>query len=598
MNDYETLLRPDGVELAVFPFLREGNTQAAVYLHGIESHAGWFSEFAQGLAESGIDIYCLDRRGAGHSSGDVGHLDKHETALADIQALRKTLIEKYDRLDLIALSWGARLALSYVLFHPYDFKSVSLIAPGLAAKVGYGLFDKIKIARGIFKGDTKAKFPIPIKPEMFTNNPKWIEFIKEDEYKTKAVSAQFLMQTLRTTAFIRENAWRLKTPTHIFFAGKDAIIDNEGVKKLVSPAMNHIKTTTYDTAAHSLMFECPDELKSDMVKWIKTDHSYQSKKRFLIVGAGAVGSCVGGTLAIRNHDVTLLCREAHANAIRENGLKLNLNNSIHTVKNCTVATTPEEVKGPFDATLVCVKNHDTYDALFPLKDSLGDSPVILTLQNGVCATDVIKSVIPNAQIVPTAFLAYVSFLEAGCIERTGHKYGIVLGGVAKTLSSLRDAFLDAGWPTRISHCASSAKWSKLLLNVWFNAISAAYDCTTEEILANKKWFAQGRAVLLECVKVMKAEGVSAIDLPGYPVKRMIRVFSLPTPIAQFLISRFASSAETGGRSSMWQDLKRGRGTTEIDALNGEVVRLGIKHNIPTPANASLCEKIKELTKSL
>ena len=146
----KTYFASDGGSLAYVAYTNPGSRTALVYLHGIESHAGWFAIAASELQQRDFDVFCLDRRGSGLNQENrgflSGHTDAYETLFADIDAFIKPLRDYYDQVFLVGLSWGGKLAMAYGLSRPQAVDGLVLITPGLRAEVDVSALDKLKIA--------------------------------------------------------------------------------------------------------------------------------------------------------------------------------------------------------------------------------------------------------------------------------------------------------------------------------------------------------------------------------------------------------------------------------------------------------------------
>jgi pimeloyl-ACP methyl ester carboxylesterase len=138
----------DGAALGYVKYENPGAKTALIYLHGIESHSGWFAKAATLLRDRGYAVYCLDRRGSGinrENRGFVsGHVDSYKTLLNDIRAFIGPLRKRYDSVFLLGVSWGGKLALGYGLTYPDDVRGLVLITPGIRALVDVSLFTRLK----------------------------------------------------------------------------------------------------------------------------------------------------------------------------------------------------------------------------------------------------------------------------------------------------------------------------------------------------------------------------------------------------------------------------------------------------------------------
>ena len=244
-----------------------------VYLHGIESHAGWFDGPARLLQEGGYSCFCLDRRGSGINrenrgfrSGDV---DSFRTLFKDIRAFREQLGGRFERAYLVGLSWGGKLGTGYVLSHPDDFDGLVLITPGLAARVDVRFPQKVGIFFSLLLAPTTT-FKLPIEPEMFTTTERFVEFIRTDPLRLQRATARFLYESRRLDRYVAAHIKQNTLPTQLFLASEDRIINNTGVFELLARSPEReLEVHTYEGLEHSLQFECPERLVGDMTAWIE-----------------------------------------------------------------------------------------------------------------------------------------------------------------------------------------------------------------------------------------------------------------------------------------------------------------------------------------
>ena len=263
----------DEVELAYLSYTRSGARTALVYLHGIESHAGWFAMAGPQLSEQGFDVYCLDRRGSGLNRENrgflSGHVDSYETLLADIRAFITPLRDRYDSVFLVGLSWGGKLALSYGLSHPEDIDGLVLITPGLRATADVSFLNKLKIAL-LSPLHPTARVDVPIKPEMFTTTPVYLDYIKGDPLRLRSATVRFFWQSHRLDKFVDRNIGANNLPVQLFLAGQDTIIDNDGVLKVLSKSRSALTDVlNYEEQTHSIQLDASQRMVDDMSSWIR-----------------------------------------------------------------------------------------------------------------------------------------------------------------------------------------------------------------------------------------------------------------------------------------------------------------------------------------
>ncbi len=264
---------PDGVYLGYIAYTAPGADTALVYLHGVESHAGWFAQAAVQLQERGYDVFCLDRRGSGINRENrgftSGHVDTFQVLLDDIHTFVGQLRQRYRRIVLVGLSWGGKLATAHALAWPGDADDLVLITPGLKALVDVSLLDKLRIV--LFSQlSPQSRIASPIAPEMFTTTPRYLDYIEKDPLRLTDATARFYWQSNRLDAWLDNNIDTLDTPLLLFLAGRDRIIDNAGVIELLQRAwLLEFEIIDYPDQTHSVQFDDPDRLVQDLDQWLR-----------------------------------------------------------------------------------------------------------------------------------------------------------------------------------------------------------------------------------------------------------------------------------------------------------------------------------------
>jgi pimeloyl-ACP methyl ester carboxylesterase len=156
--------------------------------------------------------------------------------------------------SLVGLSWGGKLAVASALDQPDGFRALVLVTPGLVPRVGYSLPERIGIALALVLGG-RARFHVPIEPEMFTRTPPFLDYIVNDPLRLQRVSARFLLASHRLDRWIRSSVQELSVPVLLFLAGHDRIVDNERTRALLErlpPASSgHGSTRTRRTRSSS-----------------------------------------------------------------------------------------------------------------------------------------------------------------------------------------------------------------------------------------------------------------------------------------------------------------------------------------------------------
>ena len=292
--------------------------------------------------------------------------------------------------------------------------------------------------------------------------------------------------------------------------------------------------------------------------------------KIAVMGAGAVGCYYGGLLARAGHTVVLIARPLHVAAISQHGLRLQTT-TFDTHVPLAASSEPAAVAGA-DVVLFCVKSTDTEGAGALIRPHLAANALVLCLQNGVDNADRLRTVLPDHAVA--AAVVYVATEMAGPGHVQHHGRGELVLELSAHSGALAQAFIAAGVPTEVSANVRGALWAKLILNCAYNAVSAITQLPYGQTVPGEGIQDLMRDVVAECLAVANAEGV---QVPG-DVDAAIR------KIADTMRSQYSSTA---------QDLARGK-RTEIDYLNGLIVKRGTALGVATPANRVLWALVKLL----
>lgn len=255
----------DGVELRYQVVAAARPRHRLLYLHGIESHGGWFLPAAQALAACGCSTWLLDRRGSGLNRHAAGAALSADLLLDDIRRMRAHL--GGGPLHLVGLSWGGKLATAATLDQPEGLRSLTLITPGLCSRVDLGLRAKAAVALDLLRGG-RRRFPLPIRPEMFTPAAPFLDFIRADPWRSSEVPARLLWASRVLDWRIRRRIGRVRPPVLLFLAGEDRIIDNDGVLRLLARLSGQVTLRKYEHATHSIQLDHVGRLTMDVVRFL------------------------------------------------------------------------------------------------------------------------------------------------------------------------------------------------------------------------------------------------------------------------------------------------------------------------------------------
>lgn len=281
-----------------------------------------------------------------------------------------------------------------------------------------------------------------------------------------------------------------------------------------------------------------------------------------VMGAGAVGCYYGAMLARAGHAVVLVGRPAVVDAVAREGLLLESPHFTGRVP-LRADASPAAVK---DAELVlfCVKSGDTESAGAAIAPYLSPHTSVLCLQNGVDNAARLSAGI-RRKAIPVAVYVAVEMLGAARVRHHGR--GDLSIGPSPASAAIAALMTAAGLPSEVSEHVLDDLWAKLIINCAYNGLSAISQLPYGELVRQPHVLDTMRDVFDECVTVARADGIT---LPDTLWERLIGI----------------SVTMAGQRSSTAQDLSRGK-KSEIEHLNGYVVRRGEELGVPAPVNRAL-----------
>ena len=243
-----------------------------VAVHGIQSHAGWYEGSCRALAQAGCGVRFLDRRGSGANQKQRGDSPGYRRLVDDLaEFIRQARSQAAGNIPLylVAISWGGKLAAALAKRHPGLIDGLVLITPGFFPRVSPSRREKLHIVWARLRRPSKL-FPIPLNdPELFTSNPRWLEFLRHDELSLRQATARFLVSSVHLDRQMRRAAKEVHAPTLLLLAGEDRIIDNNRTRRFVDsfPSTDR-QVIEYPGRAHTLEFEDPLRLENDLVDWV------------------------------------------------------------------------------------------------------------------------------------------------------------------------------------------------------------------------------------------------------------------------------------------------------------------------------------------
>jgi 2-dehydropantoate 2-reductase len=291
--------------------------------------------------------------------------------------------------------------------------------------------------------------------------------------------------------------------------------------------------------------------------------------KIAVMGAGAVGCYYGGMLARAGHAVQLIGRAQHVAALSRDGLFMDTQ-SFQAQVPLEASTDARAVRGA-RLVLCCVKSPDTQSAAAEMAPHLDPDAFVLSLQNGVDNAERLQAAL-HREVAPAVVYVATEMAGPGLVKHHGR--GDLVIGPSSFSDELLKLFADAAVPVTLSDNVTGALWAKLIVNCAYNALSAITQIPYGRLVQGESVAGVLRDVVQECLAVAQAAGVSVAGDSWQAVQQIAR--SMP-----------------GQLSSTAQDLARHK-PSEIDYLNGYVLRKGEALGVATPANRALYAIVKLL----
>jgi 2-dehydropantoate 2-reductase len=305
--------------------------------------------------------------------------------------------------------------------------------------------------------------------------------------------------------------------------------------------------------------------------------------KICILGAGALGCAVGGALTEAGNEVWLINRNAaQVEAMNSRGLTLRDGGVDRTVR-VQAATTAKDA-GVVDLVVVLVKSFDTQQAMDAAKSLVGPETVVLSLQNGLGHEDILAAIVGRERVLAGKTYAGGTQLGVGHVlvgtRGKDTHIGELNGRVTERVQRIAALFNAAGLQTQVSSNILGTMWDKLLINVATGALTGITRLTYGNLYQQPALEACAVAAVAEAMAVARASGI---------------VLSIIDPRDAWL--KAGAGLPDEFKTSMLQSLEKGS-VTEIDFVNGAVVRWGEKCGVPTPVNQTLVACIKGIEKHM
>ncbi len=263
---------PDGYKAYARLFRASPCRGGVLFVHGIQSHCGWFEASGTRLAQAGFTVLQYDRRGSGRNTADKGHAESASQLIEDALTCADVLQEKtgFDQHHLVGISWGGKLVAAVHATKAERTASLTLVTPGLFPIVGVSKAEMFRIGMSMVAAPERL-YDIPLNdPELFTSVPDRIEYLRQDPYQIHQATAGFYLASRRMDKIVGKLDKASPVPIHLVLAEDEHIIDNEKTRTFIRD-LNWPATaiTTYRNSRHTLEFD-PDReaYLEDLCAWM------------------------------------------------------------------------------------------------------------------------------------------------------------------------------------------------------------------------------------------------------------------------------------------------------------------------------------------
>lgn len=312
---------------------------------------------------------------------------------------------------------------------------------------------------------------------------------------------------------------------------------------------------------------------------------------FIVVGAGAIGCYVGARLASAGQQVSLVGRVGILGEIARHGLTVSdmdgFNAHVPADRLRFAVSVADVDRSGALVILLCVKGGATAQAAAEIGAVFGDGTSVISLQNGVDNVQRIRHAAPQLEVVAGMVPYNVVLSSPAKVHRatTGH----LQIGPSSISAEVAACCTAAGMPTAVVPDMQAVQWGKLLLNL-NNPVNALSDLPLREQLMDRDYRVVLAALQNEALRAMDAAGIVPAKVASAPPRVLPNILCLPDFLFKVVAARMLR-IDPSARSSMWDDLQKGR-TTEIDDLCGAVVRLGQQHRTAAPVNTKMMKLVQ------
>lgn len=312
--------------------------------------------------------------------------------------------------------------------------------------------------------------------------------------------------------------------------------------------------------------------------------------KIAVIGAGAIGGLVAGYLKLKEPDVSLVGRPDSVKAIKENGLEIKGIRGAFNIK----IDAYEKLNFNPELIILATKTQDIDTALRENLRFIKGSP-ILTTQNGIQAENLASNYLPKEKIISSIVMFASTYLEPAKIMHNFEGSWIIGRFFAKNDEDVVriSKILDKAFPAILAEELAGMKYLKIFVNA-NNCIPAILGKSMQEAFSDIEISRISIAIWKEGLDIVRKAGINLVSLPDFPLERLTKLASLPTPEAAKVYSGIMTNLSREPLfGSILQSIKRNR-DSEIDYINGEFVNLAKKNNLSAPLNEKLVEMVHQV----
>ncbi len=311
----------------------------------------------------------------------------------------------------------------------------------------------------------------------------------------------------------------------------------------------------------------------------------------VIFGAGLIGCYLGACIRHQGISVDLICREKIVDKLQQGLMITDYLNHQTQVSGFTFDQSFTKQAREIDVVWLTVKCTDVEHAVDSLRDIVSDHTLIICCQNGLGSDSPVKEMLPNNQVIKAMVPFNVAELKAGHLHR-GSEGDFTIerhDGVSRLVDDLVSQLNSELLPVTACDDMPSLLWAKLQLNLG-NSINALADIPVKEMLQQRPYRLVIAAMMNELLQVAEKKNIALPKVTSIPCHWIPKVLSLPTWLFKVLANKMLA-IDPNVRTSMWWDVSQGK-KTEIDHLNGAIVKQGELVGVDCPVNSAVIHLIK------